>query len=251
MSEHAVNETSASPELDKAIAEAAEKFAKKDKLVALPTDDQEVFVGVVSKFQENLKDWTDGADASVFTGMALAKSENGRISLIPLASMEAVFADPIVRKALYKSYVNRVVNAAMEDDANPASFLTVAGNYKQKFDLDAFNFIAKPFIAFLRKGGLSGITKASLRQSFASAAFAKTQFPRTTDEQWAKILEMAKVTAKKNDFDISIFEHWEATRAVQSADTSVLNIDFTALSHVTEDDDEEEAANPAPAPASA
>jgi len=243
------NANAVSPEMDKAIAELKERFEKKNKVVALANDDQEVFVSLVGQYGDNVKDWTDGADAKVFTGLALTKSDNGSIRLLPVASEEEVFNDPTVRKALYRYYVNKVVNAGMEDDAQASQFLVVAGNFKQKFDLDAFNFMAKPFTMILRKQGLSGITKVSLRQSFASAAFAKTQFPRTTDAQWEEILKMAKAIAVKNNLDTSIFEHWEATRKVQTADTSILNLDFAALSHATDDDDEDEHEAPVPATA--
>lgn len=241
-----------SPEMDKVVAELREKFVKKDKVVALANDDQEAFANLVLSFGDNVKDWTDGADNKVFTGLALTKSENGRIAFIPLASEEEVFADPIVRKALLRIYYNKVVNAATEDDATAAQFLTVAGCFKQKFDLDAFKFLAKPFTKFLREQGLSGVTNMSLRQSFASAAFAKTQFPRTTDEQWVKILGMAKAIASKNGYETSIYDHWEATRAVQTADTSILNLDFAKLHFGDDseaDDGEENATAPAPEPA--
>lgn len=220
--------------LDKETAILADRFEKKGKVIALANDDHEAFANLVAKFGDNVKDWTDGVDASIFTGMALAKSENGSIRLIPIASEEAVFADPVVRKALYKLYVNKIANAAMDDEAQAAQFMTSAGNFKQKFDLDAFKFLAKTFVKFLREQGLLGITVNSLRQSFQSAAFAKTQFPRTTDEQWVKIIGMAKALAAKNDKDISIYEHMEATRNVQEADTSVLNLDFAKLGQMEE-----------------
>lgn len=232
--------------LDKEVAEMFAKFEKKGKLIALSTDDHEAFAGVVEKIGDNLKDFTDGVDASVFTGMSLAKTENGRIALLPIASEEAVFADPVVRKALYKLYVNKIANAGMDDETQAAQFITVAGLFKQKFDVDAFKFLAKTFVKFLREQGLLGITINSLRQSFQSAAFAKTQFPRTTDEQWVKILGMAKALAEKNNKDVSLYDHWEATRSVQEADTSTLNLDFAKLQNMEEAlDGEDEAEEPA------
>ena len=57
-------------------------------------------------------------------------SENKQNRLVPIANeaMQQAFADPTVRKALYRMYtVNRVVNAAFDVDANPAAFITVGG----------------------------------------------------------------------------------------------------------------------------
>jgi hypothetical protein len=238
---------SGSPEKEKEIAEALGRFNKKDKLVALANDDQEIFAEVVGKLGENVHDWTEGVDGKIFTGLALAKSESGRMVLIPIASPEAAFSDPAVRAALYKLYVNRVVNSATEDDAQASQFITVGGNFKQKFDVDAFKFLAKPFVSFLRGQGLTGITINGLRQAFASQAFAQTQFPRTTKDQWEKIIGMAEALAKKNDKDTSIYDHWKATRDVQTADTSTLNLDFAKLQEA--EDDLEEKINQANAPA--
>lgn len=228
-------------ELAKEVAELKEVFAKKEKLFVGANDDQEPFAALVGELGENVHDWTGGADETLFTGMGLAKSENGRIVLIPIASEEAVFADPVVRKALYKLYRNKVLNAATDDETQQSQFLTVAGLFKQKFDVEGFNGIAKAFVKFLKKSGLIGINKNSLRQSFQSAAFALTQFPRTTKEQWAQLLQMAKALAKKNELDTSIFEHWEATREVATADTSVLKLDFASFG-ADEDEVEEETA---------
>lgn len=226
-------------EKETALAELKERFNKKDKLVALPDDDQEAFADVVSSFADGVvKDWTNDVDASLFTGMALAKAENGRVVLIPVASMEAAFNDPTVRAALYRYYVNRVVNEATSDDAQASQFITVAGCFKQKFDLDAFKFLAKAFVKKLREQGLRGITINGLRQAFASQAFAATQFPRTTKEQWQRILDMAEAFAKHSNKDTSIYEHFKATRDVQEADSSPLKLDFSGFGFSDETADE-------------
>lgn len=226
-------------EHETAIAELKEKFAKKDKLVALPDDDQELFAEVVSSFADGVvKDWTNDVDANAFTGMALAKAENGRVVLIPVASMEAAFSDATVRAALYRYYVNRVVNEATSDDAQASQFITVAGCFKQKFDLDAFKFLAKAFVKKLREQGLRGITINGLRQAFASQAFAATQFPRTTKEQWQRILDMAEAFAKHSNKDTSIYEHFKATRDVQEADTSPLKLDFSEFGSMGDETEE-------------
>lgn len=229
MSDNAnANTSPAISELEKELGELSERFAKKDKIVALSNDNQEAFAEFVGKVGE-FKDFTDGTDNSIFTGLALVRSENQTIRLIPIASEEAAFADAVVRKALYKLYVNRVVNAAMDDEAQASQFIIVSGNFKQKFDLDAFKFQAKVLTKFLREKGLSGITNNSLRMSFASSAFASTQFPRVDATAWDKLIGIAESQATKAGYDTSIFDHWKATRAVQSADLGAIELDFNEL----------------------
>lgn len=234
------NQVTEADALAKEVSELKEVLNKKDKIFVTANDDQEAFAALVGELGDNVKDWTAGADETLFTGMGLARSENGRLVLIPIASEEAAFSDPVVRKAMYKLYRNKVLNAATDDESQQSQFITVAGLFKQKFDVEGFNGIQKAFVKFLKKSGLVGINKNALRQSFQSSAFALTQFPRTTKEQWQELLKMAKAIAKKNELDTSIFEHWEATRDVQSADTSTLNLDFTKFGADDNDADESE-----------
>lgn len=241
----AATATASVSDTDKAVAELKERFNKKEKVVALATDDQDVFAEFVSTFADgSYKDWTVDVDTKTFTGLAIVQSDNKSIRLIPLASREAFAADTAAFNAAYKWYINRVVNAAMEDDAQQSQFVIVAGTLKQKFELDAFNFQSKVLTKFLREQGLSGITKASLRMSFASAAFAKTQFPRVDATAWDAIIGIAEKQAAKNNYDTSIFDHWKATREVQSADTTTLKLDFAKL-QVEEDEADDHDEKPA------
>lgn len=238
-----VHTDNAAAEKATAIQELREKFAKKDKLVALSDDDQELFADFVSSFADGVvKDWTNDVDPTTFTGLALAKAENGRISLIPVPSMEAAFSDPAVRAALYRTFVNRVVNTATDDEAQASQFITVGGCFKQAFDIESFKFLAKAFVKKLREQGLRGITIVGLRQAFQSQAFAQTQFPRTTKEQWVQILNMAEAFAKHSGKDTSFFEHCKATRDVQEADTSPLKLDFAGFKFDEAADDKAEQA---------
>lgn len=214
--------------------ELMERFEKKGKVVALPTDNQDDFIDFTGLFNDNegkptYVNWAEKADAAIFTGMAMVKPETGAPRLIGIASEEAVFADPASRKALYKMYVNRVVNQAGDDEVNPANFLTVGGCFKQKFDLEAFKFQAKMLTMVMRKQGLSGVTNKSLQLAFASAAFAKTQFPRVKDADWDKVIASAEQIAQKHGYETSIFEHWKATRAIASGDTSELELNLEAI----------------------
>lgn len=215
-----------------ALGELAERYQNKDKVVALANDDQEAFVNFVDTLKTHdgkpaYEDWTLNTDQKVFTGLALVRSESGVNRLIAIASEDAAFADPVVRKAIYKMYVNRVVNSAADDEANPASFITIAGCFKVKFDLDAFKSIQRAMTKYLRDTvGLRGMTNSALRNSFASEAFAKTQFPRMPGKAWEKIISIAQAMAEKAGHNTSIFDHWKATRLVQSADTSEIKFDF-------------------------
>jgi hypothetical protein len=138
----------------------------------------------------------------------------------------------------------------MDDETNPASFLTIAGAFKQKFDLDAYKFQAKVLTKILRDQGLSGVTNKSLQMAFASSAFAATQFPRVKEGDWDRIIGLAEAMASKHGYDTSIFDHWKATRAVASGDTSELELDFGALEkaeEVLDAKEEGETNNPASA----
>lgn len=212
-----------------AATEFADKYTKKGKAVALANDDLGAFVEFTDTIgKDNYKDWTVGAPEN-FTGLAMVETEGKANRLIALPSKEAMMADATVMAALYRVFINRIVNTASDNDAQAAQFLTVAGCFKQKFDVEAFNFQAKALGHFLREQGLSGVTKNNIRNSFASAAFAKTQFPRIADAAWLKIIAIAEANAAKNGLDTTIFDHWKATRAVQTADTSEIQLDFDAL----------------------
>lgn len=223
----AANPVANAPENNEAV-EMSEKYGKKGKVTVLKSDNQEAFLDFVGKIAQ-YQDLASTAPATFTGGYAMVETEKKLNRLIALPSEDEVFADPIVRKALYKMYVNRKVNLASDDEANPADFITVAGGFKQKFDLEAFKFQAKTLAKFLRDMGLSGVTNQSLRLAFTSEAFAKTQFPRMKAENWDKLLGIASAMAEKHGYDTSIFDQWKATRAVASADTSEIELDFDAL----------------------
>lgn len=218
----------AAPVENNEAVEMFEKYNKKGKMIVLKTDNQEAFLDFTSKLA-TYQDLASQAPASFTGGYAMVETEKKLNRLIALPSMEDVFSDPITMKALYKMYVSRKVSLASDDDANPADFITVAGGFKQKFDLEAFKFQAKTLSKFLRDMGLSGVTNSSLRLAFMSEAFAASQFPRLGKDKWDKLLGVAEAMAAKHGYDTSIFDHWKATRAVASADTSEIELDFDAL----------------------
>lgn len=228
----AENSSTAVPEAaeNAGAVELFEKYAKKGKVVVLTGDELEDFLGFSEMIGEaNYTDWTKKVDTKVFPGLAMVKTESGVNRLIPIASKEAALADAVVAAALYRMYVNRVVNAAGDNDAQEVQFVTEAGNFKQKFDLEAFKFQQKVLVKFLRTQGLTGVTNSGLRLAFASHAFANTQFPRIDAEAWDKIIGIAEKNAAANGFDTAIFDYWKQTRSVKTADTSTLKLDFEAL----------------------
>lgn len=241
MSQVGVNDAS-NAEAAKPVAELADRYSKKGKVVALKNDEQDVFLDLLKTIgTDNIKDWTEGAPAD-FTNLALVQNDTTKQNrLISIADEDAVFADPTVRRALYKLYVNKVVNFATDDDANPAQFITIAGCFKQKFDIDAYKFLAKSFVRLLKDQGVLGVTTPSLRNAFASMAYAKSQFPRVSDNDWNKLLNLAIALSEKHGNDASIFEHWKATRVAQTADTSIIELDFGEAEMEAELSDDDEA----------
>ena len=208
--------------------EMMDKFNKREKIIVTKNDDQDAFLELVQSYT-NVQDLSSNAPETFNGGFALVKTEKGVIRLIALPNENDVFADPVVRAALYKMYLNRKVNYASDDDANPADFIIIPGGFKQKFDYEAFKFQAKTLSKYLRDQGLAGVTNQSLRMAFASEAFAKTQFPRMKAENWVKLLDVARKMAEKFNYSTSIFDHWEATRAVATADTSDIELNFDEL----------------------
>lgn len=211
------------------------KYKKKGKVVSLASDNQEDFIAFVGMIGDgNYTDWSDGVDSEIFTGLAMVQTEGLGNRLIAIANEEAALGtggDPAVRARLYKMYVNTVVNAAEDNDAVQSQFVTVGGCFKQKFDLEAFNFQAKAFVKMLKEGNLRGITKKALQLSFQSAAFAKSQFPRITEDMWNTFIGIAEENATKNGYNTSIFDHWKSTRAVATSDESELDLNLEAFKH--------------------
>lgn len=79
-----------------------------------------------------------------------------------------------------------------------------------------------------------------------------------TNTQWEGVLKVSRQIADAHGQDVSIFDHWEATRAKQTADVSTLELDFgkmeTEIDADISDDTETETpvvapANSTPAPA--
>jgi hypothetical protein len=237
------NTDNAAAEKAKAMQELQDRFSKKSKLVATSADDLETFIDFVTNVP-GVVNWTDKAPKD-FTGMALVKSgDNGPMRLISVPSKEQILADTTVQARFVKWVINHIVNAAMDEDAREEMFLTVAGTFKQKFDLEAFKYVAKAMVKKLREQGLLGITNVSLRLSLQSAAYAESMFPRMKPAQWEGVLKVMRQLAETHGQDVSIFDHWEATRSAKSADVGELNLDFNTLEAemdkaLSEDDSDE------------
>lgn len=259
---------SATPELtpeQKAYAEfKATLTGKKGKLVlrgfgtTAPQAEQDAFAALVKELQadetEKVVDWTTKVAEDMqahFSTMALVKVDNtGDYRLIGMADQATAMADATVSAYMYRLYVNKIANHAGDDDAQEAEFIIPSGCFKQKLDVEAFKFVAKDFVKTLHKGGLVGITVGGLKQAFANAAFAETQFSRIKADNWGKLLGIAIALSEKAGYDPSIFNYWLATREgrVDEGEEIDLNFDTFAVSvadeHAEAQADEETATAP-------
>jgi len=215
--------TALTPEI---LAAAIEKRGKFVLDLAAPTTTDEV-KGALAKVIEvfvakgrKFFDWTEKAPDE-FTTLAIVnidegtgENENG-FRLVSIPSMAVALADPIVARALYKSFVTRVVGRAAQDDADPADFVIASGTYRQGHDATAFQSQASAYVSALKEKGLSGITVKLLRDALANAAFARSQFPRMPEGAWTMIIDLMEQAAKDKGADTSIFTHWRSTRDVK------------------------------------
>lgn len=201
-------------------AELEAKYAKRGKIIArydAASEELNTFLDAVEALKgdgTSFVDWTAKAPATFRTLALVHREAVGDDVLIAIPDMETAFADPTVAKYLYNLAVNKIANAADSDDSNEAMFITPAGCFTQKFDLNAFKGIAKHLVSALHKKGLSGITVGLLKQAMQNSAFAKSQFPRVPEVAWPQIIGIAIAFAEKKGLDSSIFRYWLATRDV-------------------------------------
>lgn len=211
----------------KAIKDAAEKLAKKGKLI-FGSSDEESGVASVSILDDliatlggldgeegkpgQIKDWAAKADAEIFNTAAIAKAKNGELRLIAIANPDAVFADPVVRRFLHKAYRNRVLNCALDPEAQEAQFITVSGCFRVKYSEDAWDELAPGLVSIFKKQGAEETNKAALRSALENGNTGRSLFPKITADQWGKVFAMLKNGAEKRGLDTALFEHWEATR---------------------------------------
>lgn len=240
------------------------RFDKKGKIIVRfdATDEEkqaflETAAAVQTEDPNNFHDWTDKAPKT-FGTFALVRRESDMANiLISVASPDEMFTDTTVRNYLYRLAVNKIVNAADADDSTEARFITVAGCFNQKLDLDAFKASARYLVQILHSKGLLGVTIASLKQSFQNAAFATSQFPRVPAETWVGLIGVARGLAEKKGFDVSVFDYWLKTRDVVADEGGVLDLgDLSKLGEDVENaiatkqtDKEAAPAEAAPAPA--
>lgn len=219
------------------------KYENKSKAIVYAGEDTTAFLQMIDKhFGETnpYKDWTTGAPEG-FDTIAMVATENGENRLISVANQDTAFADPIVRKALYRLYVNKFVNLAASDEGEPSKFVLVNGAYRATYSADGFDFIARDLLKYLHSQNVVGINKAGLKLSFSNAAYAKVQFPRVPENGWTVLLERSKKVASDAGYDVSLFDHWIATRALKEADESEIELDFDELDNVLAHDETETA----------
>lgn len=210
----------------------AASFAKRDKVIFTEGDgdeEKQAFLTFATSFPEGtMNDWAENAP-DTFTTLGVVHTENKGNRTVACPSMVTAFADPVVQRNLYRQFVNRWFNQAMDDDADPATFVVVNGIYKTTYDMEGFNDRAKAMIHFLKEQGLIGITKTTLRYALQSSAAAAATFSRLKPEAWVGILNVMRSQASAKNLDVSIYDHWLATRDVKLDEGGEITLDLGNL----------------------
>lgn len=208
----------------------AEVFAKRGKIVldllrATPEAGAAFKALATAMLKDAKSDWTEKAP-NYFSTVALVQPDDEKLPprLIGISDREHVFSDPVVAQRLYQSYVSRVVSAAAKDDADPADFVTTGGTYRQAFDMTSFQFQAGAVVRALKDQGVAGMTSKLLRLSLENAAYARSMFPRITDQSWEMIFNLMIGNATQRNLDTSIFAHWLQTRQVKVETGAALDL---------------------------
>lgn len=231
------------------------QYEDKSRVIIPSGHDMTTFAEFVGDFDETnpITDWTKGTpwggEGTASPTYAIVEvAETGANRLIAIAPQEVALSDQTVREWAYKQYLRHVLKVASASDASAEKFLTVAGAFRPKFDIEAFKTEAKVLVPFLREKGLKGITTPLLRNAFANAAFAKAQFSRIPADTWAKLLEKCKERAAARGEDVSLFDHFLATRDALTDSGADIVLDFaeigSELDAALADNDEEETPHP-------
>lgn len=212
------------------------QYEDKGRVFVLSGDDMTTFAEFIGDFDETnpATDWTKGApwggEGKAPPTVAMVQvDESGANRLIAIAPKADALADPMVQEWAYKQYLRHVLKVAASSDASAEKFLTAAGAFRPKFDIEAFKTEAHVLVPFLRSKGLKGITTPLLRNAFANAAFALAQFSRIPGETWEKLLQTCKDRAAARGEDVSLFDHWIATRNALTDSGSSIELDFDEL----------------------
>lgn len=200
------------------LQELQAELKKKSAVFVLAGDEQADFGELIGTFTEDeIEDWTEGAPET-FDTLAITQPENGKARLVSIANMETALNDPAVRQWCYSRYVSRCVNVAKSDEASKDQFRTPAGPIGAAYNMDAFLFQVQDWLDWLHGQGLKSVKQRSLRTALSNAATAASSFPKVAQEGWVALIGRMAARAEKNGHDVSIFQHWLATRDLQ-ADT--------------------------------
>lgn len=242
----------ATPAVSPALTAMRRLYEDRNRVVVLSGDDMTVFADFLGDFDETnpATDWTKGAPWANPTVAMVQVEETGANRLIAIAPLADALADNTVREWAYKQYLRHVLKVASATDASAEKFLTPAGAFRPKYDIEAFKTEAKVLVPFLRSKGLKGITTPLLRNAFANAAFAEAQFSRIPKDTWGKLLTKCMERAAARGEDVSLFEHWIATRDAMTDSGAAIELDFEELGKeldeaLADDGESEQAAVPA------
>lgn len=203
------------------------ELKKKSAVFVLGSDDQADFGELLSTFSEDaMEDWTEGAPET-FDTLAITQPENGKARLVSIADMETALNDPAVRNWAYSRYVSRCVNVAKSDEATKDQFRTPAGPIGAAYNMEAFEFQVGDWLEWLHDQGLKSVRQRSLRGALASAPTAASSFPKVSQEGWVALIGRMSARAEKHGHDVSIFQHWLATRDLQKDTGTPIEFKFS------------------------
>lgn len=206
-------------------------YQDKGRVLVMSGDDMTTFADFIGDFDETnpATDWSKGAPWANPSVAMVEVEESGANRLIAIAPIADALADPAVRDWAYKQYLRHVLKVAASNDASAEKFLTAAGAFRPKFDIEAFKTEARILVPYLRSKGLKGISAPLLREAFRNSAFAVTQFSRVPAETWEKLLDTCIDRAAQRGEDVSLFNHWKATRNVLKDSGEEITLDFEEL----------------------
>ncbi len=202
------------------------ELKKKSAVFVLKTEDQADFGELLGEFNEDeIEDWTVGAPET-FGTLAITTPENGKPRLVSIADMETALSDPAVRNWAYSRYVSRCVNVAKSDEATKDQFRTPAGPIGAAYNMEAFEFQVDLWLEWLHDQGLKSVRQRSLRTALSNAATAASSFPKVAQEGWQALIHRMSARAEKHGHDVSIFQHWLATRDLQKDTGTPIEFNF-------------------------
>lgn len=210
-------------------------YSKKGVVEFRARDDQSILQDALSQDgAPEIVDWTDGADVGDGPTAVLVWSDEAKQHrLIALASKEVMLGtggNALARESAYTSIVAKAIKLARKGDTQSVMFRGVSNYLAGRMSLKLFNDYAPRVVASLRKRGLAGITKDTLRDSLSNAGTAKLLFAQVSPEQWGIIFQGFYRHADAEGLSKTLMQHWEATRdSMAAGETSFVGLSLDDL----------------------